>query len=438
MKNIIIAGLLLFTLATACRKQDDTSIFGEKPEERMNKQLAEYKTQLTTGANGWKAYVYPEGGAGFGFYFKFTDNNRVSMLGDLLPNTATDLKESSYRLAAQQRPSLVFDTYNYLHMLSDPDENIYGGLRGRGYDSDFEFGYDSTHNDTIFLTGNYNQSKMIMIKAAAPEESSYKAGALNDIQQKLDAYNNRYNTLYLKTADNKQVQLSIDANFREFSQVYLDSGMFKTKTYPYAHSIKGIFFKEPVTIDAYTFQELIYDDAKDVLYLKSGNNTVNILTSNVPVFPMHLLMGISFKQIFTSDATSVAFSPSYKTMWNDAKAALAAEPYTYPLTLEDLTIMFDINTNQMTFTFRFTQLGNSFPAPFIFDYTKTDDGTYTFAMQRVQGQLSEIMYPSAATILNKINTEKFKLDYFTAPGAGKMGQLISIDDPQFAIGGTLK
>jgi hypothetical protein len=79
------------------------------------------------------------------------------MLSDFNETTATVLKESSYRLKALQQPTLIFDTYSYLHLLSDPDPNVAGGIAGKGYNSDFEFAYDPTiaQADTIILTGRF-------------------------------------------------------------------------------------------------------------------------------------------------------------------------------------------------------------------------------------------------------------------------------------------
>ncbi|MCW3467903.1 DUF4302 domain-containing protein [Chitinophaga nivalis] len=437
MKNMLIAGSLLCLLATACRKQDNDSIFGQKPEERMNKQLTAYQQQLTGNANGWKAYIYPAGGAGFGFFFKFAETNRVNMIGDLTPTSGATLAESSFRLAALQRPSLLFDTYNYLHMLADPDRNVYGGAPGRGYDSDFEFGYDYTSNDTVFLTGNAKGSKMFLVRASAQEEASYKAGQLNTIQEQLDQYTSSHAVIYLSNGDQK-IQLSINPSYREFTTVYISDGAFKTKQYTYAHTLQGIMLNEPVTIGAHSFRELILDPAKDVMYFKSGNNNVALETSNDQVFPLHMLMGVSYHQLTTGDATQVAGSASYNAMWQAAKASVAALPYALKLKLNGLNVVFDTNAEQLQMNFLFSQTTNNFTATYTFDYTKASDGTYRFAMQDVQGQLAGILYSSVTPILQKVGAGKFKLGYFKAPGTGQMGQLISVEDPLFFIGGALQ
>jgi hypothetical protein len=63
-----------------------------------------------------------------------------------------------------QQPSLIFDTYSYLHLLADPDPNVNGGRVGAGLSSDFEFYVDSTVADTMKLVGRFNGSKAILTK----------------------------------------------------------------------------------------------------------------------------------------------------------------------------------------------------------------------------------------------------------------------------------
>lgn len=52
--------ILLIILVAGCTKDKTTSLFGEKPEERMEKVLTEYKAVLTGSTFGWKTVVYPE------------------------------------------------------------------------------------------------------------------------------------------------------------------------------------------------------------------------------------------------------------------------------------------------------------------------------------------------------------------------------------------
>ncbi|MBC9912637.1 DUF4302 domain-containing protein [Chitinophaga varians] len=437
MKKYIIAGTVLCILAASCRKDNDGSVFGLKPEERMNATLTAYKQQLTSGASGWKAYLFPDGGQGFGFYFKFGENNRVNMLGDLTPATGQDLSESSYRMGAQQRPSLVFDTYNYLHLLSDPDERVFGGLRGKGYGSDFEFGYDSTRTDTVFLTGNAQKSKMILVRASAAEEAAYKAGGLNIIRDAVTGYVSTHATLYTTTADGKKVQTVVNPNTRGFSLVYEKDGELTTEANSYAYTLSGLFTKNPFTINNNSYRELLFDTDKQVMYLKGNGKNTALEVANGPIFALHLLMGIGYNSIQTSDATQGAFSPGYKTMWTTAKTRMPNLGFPN-LQLVGLNIIFDAEAKLMGVQIRLTQNANSFTGIYIFDYAKNKNGEYSFTMQDIKGEIPGLVYPAMKQILDKLATGKYRVDYFSMPGNPQMAQLISVDDPTITIGGSLK
>ncbi len=166
--------LLLLLSFAACKKEDDP-LFDKSPDERINETLSNYQQALTGAPYGWKALVFPSGvpKGVFSFYFRFNDSNRVAMFSDFDAASSATLKESSYRLKALQQPSLLFDTYSYLHVLSDPDAGVNGGVYGQGLYSDFEFSLDSISGDKILLTGRFHRSKAILIKATQQEQQAY-------------------------------------------------------------------------------------------------------------------------------------------------------------------------------------------------------------------------------------------------------------------------
>lgn len=437
MKKYIIAGTLLCILAASCRKDNDGSVFGTKPEERMNNTLTAYKQQLTGGTNGWKAYLFPDGGQGFGFYFKFGENNRVNMLGDLTPATGKDLSESSYRMGALQRPSLLFDTYNYLHLLADPDRNVFGGLPGKGYDSDFEFGYDSTRTDTVFLTGNAKQSKMVLVRASAAEEAAYKAGGLNNMRDAITDYVATHPNLYTTTSDGKKIQTVVNPGSRSFALVYEKDGELKTENNNLAYTLTGFFTRHTFTINSNSYREVFFDAAKQVMYLKSNGKNTELQVANGPLFALHLLLGTGYDQILTSDATQGAFSPAYKTLWTAAKAKMPNLGFPN-LQLVGMNIIFDTESKLIGVQVRVTQNANSFTGMYIFDYAKSKDGVFSFTMQDIKGEIPTIIYPAMKPILDKLAIGKYRVDYFSMPGNSQMAQLIGVDDPSFIIGGSLQ
>ncbi|MEP6701317.1 MAG: DUF4302 domain-containing protein, partial [Bacteroidota bacterium] len=185
MKKGIVYFLLITGAFSSCKK-DDKSVFDQSPDDRLNATLSKYQAQLSGAQNGWKAVIYPAGGGAYSFYFKFNDSNRVKMYSDFDSVTAITLKESSYRLKALLQPSIIFDTYSYIHLLADPNEaqvitvNVNNGGLGEGLKSDFEFYFDSTTTDSIKLIGRFNGSKAVLVRATAQEATAFNSGRLKD------------------------------------------------------------------------------------------------------------------------------------------------------------------------------------------------------------------------------------------------------------------
>jgi hypothetical protein len=107
---------------------------------------------------------------------------------------AATFQSSSYQIKAIQRPSLLFDTYSYIHVPCDPDpaksHSPFGP--GLGWGADFEFSFADNMSaaqigDTIQLQGNLNHTKALLIKATQAEQTAYTSSgfkqgmALNNI-----------------------------------------------------------------------------------------------------------------------------------------------------------------------------------------------------------------------------------------------------------------
>jgi hypothetical protein len=239
MKKILFFGLLIFSLA-ACKKSNEPD---QRPDERLTETLTAYQTQLTGAQNGWIAYLFPEGGGGYTFKFKFDNKNRVITYSDLDATKAATPKESSYRLKGTQVPSLYFDTYTYLHMLADPDPNVLGGGSGTGLLSDFEFSFLSSSADTIKLKGNLNKSDLILIRAKADQGDDYisKAFTNNTYVAKIANFPYYYNKI---TLGGKEYNITINADQHTVSFYYLKDG-FQRFTTEYAVASTGIIFRHP-------------------------------------------------------------------------------------------------------------------------------------------------------------------------------------------------
>lgn len=246
MKKYLIYTLLALTLFTSCKKSNDVPA-GEKPEARVAATLATYSALLTNNTTGWKATLFAHGGITYLFSMKFSTSNRVTMLSDLSTAYSTTSLESSYRLRQQQGPSLLFDTYTYIHVVADPDPTVNGGKAGSGSNSDFEFTFDSVVGDTIKLVGNKLGSKLTLVKASsAADYNAYTTGT-QDILSKFSQLKTYFKRTTIGTTE---CEVRIDAINKTMAFSYLVNGALVTVSTGFYidGSSNTMNFVTPVTI----------------------------------------------------------------------------------------------------------------------------------------------------------------------------------------------
>ena len=285
MKRVLHFCWVMVFLLSACEKDRDNLAPNERPDARLNKALAEYKELLTGAEWGWKATLFPEGGSRYSFIFTFSENDRVKMLSDINSTTATEEYESTYRLRAMQRPTLLFDTYSYLHILADPDERKSGGVRGEGRFSDFEFYIDSASENTIELTGNYNGSRLVLEKATQEEAENYMEGLATTIAafEKINSY-----ATYFKRISMGNLVFDVDANtsLRTISFLYYQGFVQHYVETDFYYEENKLVLANPVTIGGLTissFENMSYSTASNEIMLTVNNTRTSIKEAQAPV-----------------------------------------------------------------------------------------------------------------------------------------------------------
>lgn len=268
MKKLSIIILIIFAFLSSCKKTEK-SAFDKSPDERLTETLAAYETQLSGAQNGWKAIIKVDSGKGatYSFYFKFNNANRVVMLSDFDSLSAVTPKESSYRLKALQQPSLIFDTYSYLHVLSDPDPAVNGRNVGSGLLGDFEFYFDSVSTDSIQLVGRIHGSKLTLIPASQAEEAAFNSGGL---AAGLDI--NKILTYFKRlTIGGQSYDVQINPLNRQVTFSWLDTGgSLVTFTTGYYFTANGIVLTNPLVNGSQTISSL-----NDITW-NQANQTVNL------------------------------------------------------------------------------------------------------------------------------------------------------------------
>ena len=286
MKRIILFLVATLLIFAGCKKDDDT-VFDQSPDVRLNDALTKYQSELSGAQYGWKALLFPQGGGAYFFYIKFNDANRVQMISDFDSASALTVKESSYRLKALQQPSLIFDTYSYIHLLSDPDASINGGAFGQGLLSDFEFYFnDSTSADTLKLTGRMNGSRFVMTKATEAEANAFTSGQLktylfkNDLGQ-IQQYFKRF------TIGTSNYDVNVDLTTKKIIFTWTDGqGNVLSYTTTFYFTLNGIALEKPF-VDGSTviseFTDFSFSSSTSTINLNASGTAASIKGVSAPI-----------------------------------------------------------------------------------------------------------------------------------------------------------
>ncbi|HRN56751.1 MAG TPA: DUF4302 domain-containing protein [Agriterribacter sp.] len=283
MKKITVYILSVTLLFTACRK--DEPVFDQSPDERINNTLSDYQAALVSSATGWKATVIPGNGGIYHFYFRFNSENRVFMFSDFDTTTSKYQKESSYRLKALQQPTLVFDTYSYLHLLSDPDASVNGGDYGAGLYSDFEFSLDTLYTDSIILTGKMNKTRLKLERASQQELDEWQNGAWAGAVSFMNVtkIQNYFKRLVLGGV---AYEIFVDPASRTISLQWLSGGTVRQFSTAYYFNAGGVVFETALVNGSQTvngFTDVSWSEATQSLNLKSGNSAGSIAGAVMPL-----------------------------------------------------------------------------------------------------------------------------------------------------------
>ncbi len=447
IKNIFTFIICALLLAGCTKKTDE--IFDKSVDERLSEALANFQNTLTS-APGWKLFVYPKGlesqdikVGGFTYYVKFTNNNRVTMVSDFATNIAATPKESGYRLKALQRPSLIFDTYTYMHIPADPDPNVSfspTGNGGYGYGTDFNFSFkDVTPKDTMYLEGNFNKSAAVLVKATQGEmDMAFTKGRLRDIINFSFAYPTTNPFLYFTARPGLNVGVGFDFNSNFITFSYLEGAALVNKTEKISFTTYGIHLGSAITIGNYTFQDIYWDDVKKIYYVTAGGTRGDFVNGATPLIsvPLTNIIGSQYTTISVpKDAGLPNESPLFIARYNTAKTGLLSSSG-YDLALDDMDFVFNAATKTMSVNVYVYQ-GAAGPYICQYNYTYTIDASGLFKFTKTtQNANAALVVTYMNGILSFIESDQFKIDGIST-SVGFLGQFTSKQTPAFYFSGNL-
>lgn len=480
MKNFYIylcVGLFVFA---SCDKKED-NVFSETPDVRLEKTLAEYEELLHSSPNGWLLSIETGTNGGYRFWVNFNDNKRVTMLADLdydLPTsiaTSTLPKESSYTLKGLLAPSLIFDTYTYLHMLADPQAAVNGAsANGTGLESDFEFTFIKADNGRIYLRGNFNGCTAYLDPATPEEVECITGGGLKGVYESLSTYlgENKYPSIVVG-----DVKMTAKPNARKTEFVYMNDqdeivelsvgSYLDLKSATGEKTNSDIHFFEPVEILGETFNEMVWNESEGCYVLESDGSDYLVFDNEVPPYPLKFGLNQTFTKLYTEVPAMEGtipqrfldeiYTPAITDLYNRGSKRTVgymqcsfSENATSGLPQMDLWIRY-INSN-----------GSGYIAKWYFPYEINDDNTITFTdrnqtgvsnERNVEPYLKKILdyfctveyqtYSSsnwALSVKSSVTPHTFRLDWApnNTPGlTGNIGAFYPVDDEGLYFVGKL-
>lgn len=471
----ILCGLLFMT---GCDKMED-NIFSESPDERLTETQNEYQDMLNSSPNGWLLSLNTGYGGGYRFWLSFNSANRVTMLSDLdydisgAGATSTTPQESSYRLKSLLAPSILFDTYTYLHVLADPQKDLNGGEKGEGLKSDFEFSFIKVDNGKIYLRGNYNSCIAYMEPATPKEVECVSKGGLKSVFNGLNSYLDENKFPSIQVGETK-LMTKPNSRKTEFAYMDKDDNIVEESVGSYLDlqsltdnkPTSDIHFFEPVELLGEKFSGMTWDESKKCYVMVGEKATYDVFDNEVPPYPLNFGVNQTFTKLYVDANTMQGTIPQkfmdqvYTPAYNALKGNSRTIIYINCIFSENATS----GKPQMELWIRYANsAGSEYNAKWYYSYKTNDDGTITFLDREQTGSSNErgqepylrpipdffctIKYSKYSTsswsesVKSEIIPHTFRIDWAPnrTPGlTGNIGGIYRVDDEELYIAGQLQ
>lgn len=438
MKKLILV-LSITLLFFSCRKSEIEPLFSTSPEERASERLAELQNTLVGGTNGFKGVLTTSLGGGYSFYMKFKDDNTLEMLSDINTTSSTTVKVSTYRTKWLMDASLIFDTYNYISLLQDPGVKVpnSGGTSGNGLQSDVEFEYLNSSQDSVFFTGKRYGNKFVLTKLNASQEADYLQKfqpILTDIKAKISELQNPYVVIPGIT---NNVAFNINQTAKTILIQYIDTdGKINGITAKFGFDTEGLTIPNFVQIGNSIFKNVVFEQNKLYLVDLEGNK-IELKSNTIPILPMKEVFAYNgvYKNIYIGSSQPAGIASGFNMVYAAAVNKFAIMNPSRTLVDVKFTL---VNSTTATVTTRNNNGSTTFIAVASYNYSIVDgmitltnplyDGNWTARV----GQLIDIQ--------NYFLSGPFKLDYVvsTDPSVTNIGALYRVDDPSSLFYGNLQ
>jgi hypothetical protein len=295
MRNLLKLLFVILILASSCKRDEVELTFGVTPVERMAQLQKQIKDQLTNAEFGWKVLTTTPAKGNFGYYMDFDVDgpDRIRMVADILPSTLSTVKESAYRVKILASPVLSFETYNYIHLLGDPDASVIGGESMFGFRGDVDFEYQRSTPDSIFLIGRKFRNKMIMVKANQAEQAGYLSGGyLTAVNKIKSIFAN--NLVSLVDINGVTYQITPNSTNKMVDVISVVDNAVKRNVQIFSYSIDGLEIPNGLQAGNTLIKKLVLSNDKMYVLTATGES-IEIRSSSTALVSLNQLMGVTYR-----------------------------------------------------------------------------------------------------------------------------------------------
>jgi hypothetical protein len=320
------------------------------PNQRANESMEDARTKLKASSYGWMAYLFNNENEGYTFHMKFVGSDEVEMYSDFDNSTISTMGTSMYSMRNIAGPGMVFDTYNYIHILADPNSSISGGVRGEGNYTDFEFIFQQIAADTIVLKGNFRGNKLLLVKATQTEYSAFENDQYKAFRQTLQDYMIAHPFLYL-SAEGATIPITLNLNLSErsakFSYKKNEEAAVEYQTLGMAVGMNKVVFQNTFQLGEVSISEILLKDDKmygiDIqgkeFLIRSDDNPIETLYDRLQSFSYNRWRLLKTNQI-----------SNFATIYNNAYDIMLGTGRT----IEYMEVLMKDRPSTIQFNYRYT------------------------------------------------------------------------------------
>lgn len=435
MKRILYICFVAF-LFVGCSKDKTDLTFGETPEERMNEKLAEVKSTLTGAPNGWVVGMGTQTKGGYGFYINFKDDDKLTMLSDISEISSANFVESTYRIKWGTTASLIFDTYNYITLLQDPDPSVSDGVAGRGYQSDIEFNLERISGDSVIFIGKKYLNPLILIKANEEEKNKYEAKSfLEDIENVMDYFEDGIPVVKIGDVE---TEIGINVEGKTMGFIGMPNNIVTGVDVKYYNVIgENIRFIDEVLYNGEYLSAILKESDGYKLLTRSGKK-FDIYKSDDYILPPEYKIGAAISSFavpgpfsFSQNLPMQSWSSLYTVDWN--MYLNLSRNGGYNLTIGNTNYTFVAARNEITASSDIFQGSTGFSATYSMKYSiDIETGYFRFlSLASGNGNGGIIVPYMNSTFFANMKDKDFKLSFVNDADFGRAVKFTRVDNPDY-------